>query len=102
VDSLGDQGPSLVIPLQLHAHVSEAPVVIPLHGNLSTCRFILIERTPTPRGGEQVAIYKQVAIENVPESRTGRKMTLPQEPPPKWINFGGGSSGGVLFLPVLD
>jgi len=93
VDSLKDEGASLVIPL---------------HGNLSTCRFILIERTPTPRGGEQVAIYKevaiykQVAIDNVPESRTGRKMTLPQEPPPKWINFGGGSSGGVLFLPVLD
>jgi len=45
---------------------------------------------------------EEVAMYNVASSRTARKMTLPQEPPPKWINFGGGSSGGVLFLPVLD
>jgi len=38
----------------------------------------------------------------VPRSRSGRKKTPPEEPPPKWIKFGSGSSGGVLFLPVLD
>jgi len=30
------------------------------------------------------------------------KRTLPEEPPPKLINFGGGSSGRVLFIRVLD
>jgi len=34
-------------------------------------------------------------------SKTGRKRTPHEEPPPKLINFGG-SSGGVLYLPVLD
>jgi len=38
----------------------------------------------------------------VPSSTTGRKRTPPEEPPREWINFGGGSSLRVLFLPVLD
>jgi hypothetical protein len=37
-----------------------------------------------------------------PDQRTGRKRTLPEEPNPTLINFGVGSSAGVLFLRVLD
>jgi len=38
----------------------------------------------------------------VSESKTRRKRTIPEEPPPKLINFGDDSSGGVLSLWVLD
>ena len=38
----------------------------------------------------------------VSKSRTRRKRNPPEEPPQKLINFGGGSSGGFLFLPVFD
>jgi len=36
------------------------------------------------------------------KSRTRRKRTTHEKPPTKLINCGGGSSGGVLFLRVLD
>ena len=57
-------------------------------------RHMLIERTPPPPGGFPICY--------VPWSRTRRKRTPPEKSPPKLINFGGGSSGGVLFLRVLD
>jgi len=57
--------------------------------------YINVDRkNPPPQGG--------FPIYYVPWSRTGRKRTPPEEPPPKLINFVGGFSGEVLFLLVLD
>jgi len=38
----------------------------------------------------------------ISKSGTRRKRTNLEKPPPKLINFEGGSSGVVLFLRVLD
>jgi len=45
----------------------------------------MIERNPPSPGGVLVS-----------KSRTGRKKTIPEEPPTKFIDFGGAPSGGVL------
>jgi len=56
-------------------------------------RHIDRKKPPPPRG---VSYLLCSLIQNREKEGT------PEEPPSKLINFGGGSSGGVLFLPVLD
>jgi len=59
------------------------------------CSALKLDRKkPPPPGG---FLYLVVS-----KSRTRRKRTPLEEPTPKLINFGGGSSRGVLFLRVFD